>query len=324
MAYVPYSGKKRELRSPLLVLYQKELADHLRSKRFYLVFALLLLTTITSLFGAVSNLSREVAGGSEFIFLRIFTTSGDNIFSFATFIAFLGPLAGITLGFDAINNERALGTLSRLSSQPIYRDAIINAKFLAGTAVIFIIVAALVLFVCGAGLVLIGIPPGTEEVFRIIAFAILSAIYICVWLAASVIFSVISKHAATAAIAGISIWLFLSLFIGLVARAIANAIYPLRGIEGLANLERNFALNVALNRISPYFLFNEAATTILNPRTRSIGLVTLDQLSGAIDSSLSFGQSLLLVWPHIAAMTALVMLGFAFAYVNFMRQEIRA
>ena len=73
---------------------------------------------------------------SEFLFLKLFTTSGNSIYSFATFIAFLGPLVGITLGFDAINNERSQGTLNRLAAQPIYRDSIINAKFLAGATVI--------------------------------------------------------------------------------------------------------------------------------------------------------------------------------------------
>lgn len=50
----------------------------------------------------------------------------------------------------------------------------------------------------------------------------------------------------------------------------------------------------------------------------------MSQYSGAVASSLSFGQSLLLIWPHIVVMIALVMAGFAIAYINFMRQEIRA
>ena len=41
--------------------------------------------------------------------------------------SFLGPLFGIMLGFDAVNNEQSEGTLNRLAAQPIYRDTIINA-----------------------------------------------------------------------------------------------------------------------------------------------------------------------------------------------------
>ena len=85
-------------------LFRKELADHLNSRRFFLMFALLLLASTASLAGAVSTL-REAESG-EGLFLELFTTSSSYIYSFATFLAFLGPLAGIALGFDAINNER--------------------------------------------------------------------------------------------------------------------------------------------------------------------------------------------------------------------------
>lgn len=310
--------------SGLKALYRKELADHLNSKRFYLIFALLFLTATASLAGAVSNLSGAVSESSEFIFLKLFTTGGSSIYSFATFVAFLGPLAGITLGFDAVNNERSQGTLNRLAAQPIYRDSIINAKFLAGASVIGMIVLTLGLYISGMGLLLIGIPPSVEEVLRITAFLLLAWVYICVWLALSVIFSVVCRHAATAALACISIWLFLSLFMSLVASGIAGMVYPLDGSEGFANMMSNYELNLALNRVSPYYLFSEAASTILNPNVRSIGVVTMASYDRAVASSLPFGESMLLIWPHLVVMAALAMAGFAAAYVSFMRQEIRA
>ena len=111
----------------------------------------MLLVTTASLIGAVSNLSDAVSESSEFIFLKLFTTSSSSIYSFATFIAFLGPLVGITLGFDSVNNERSQGTLNRLAAQPIYRDSIINAKFLAGASAIAVIVIVLGLYISGAG-----------------------------------------------------------------------------------------------------------------------------------------------------------------------------
>lgn len=281
------------------------------------------MTATASLGGAISTLSGSTES-TEFLFLSLFTTGSSSIYSFATFLAFLGPLAGITLGFDAVGSERSQGTLNRLASQPIYRDSIINAKFLAGAAVIALTVIFLGLYLSGAGILLTGAVPSGEEVARIIAFLILAVVYISFWLALSIIFSVVCRHAATAALAGISIWLFLSLFMSLVASGVANALYPLEGIEGFANILPNYQLTLGLNRISPYYLFSEAASTILNPGVRSIGVVTTTAYSGAVASSLSFGQSLLLIWPHLVVMAALVIAGFAIAYINFMRQEIRA
>ena len=83
------------------------------------------------------------------MFLRLFTTSGDGIPSFVSFISLLGPLVGLTLGFDAINGERSRGTLNLLIAQPIHRDAVINGKFLAGLTVIAGMVCALGLLISG-------------------------------------------------------------------------------------------------------------------------------------------------------------------------------
>ena len=62
----------------------------------------------------------------------------------------------------------------------------------------------------------------------------------------------------------------------------------------------------------------------LNPDVRFIGFTTTDALSGALAGTLSFGQSALLVWPHLVSRVALALLAFAVAYIAFMRQEVLA
>lgn len=299
------------------------MADHLNSNRFYLVFGLLMVAAAVSLASAANTLKESGVSSSEFLFLRLFTTSGSSVYSYATWIAFLGPLAGIVLGFDAVSNERSQGTLARLASQPIYRDSIINGKFLAGTAMLGMMMAALTLLFTAGGILLLGIAPSVEEVLRIAVFTVFSWVYLSLWLALSITLSVICRHGATAAIGAIAVWLFFSLFMSLVAGGIADLCYPLDGIEGFSNQMSNYQMELNLNRISPYYLFAEAGNTILNPSVRSIGIVTMSSYSGAVSSYLSFGQSLLLVWPHLVVMAALAMVAFAAAYISFMRQEIR-
>jgi len=307
------------------MLFRKELADHLNSKRLILIFALLIVTGAASLGGALSNLRDVISDvDSGFIFIKLFTTSGDAIYSFVTFLAFLGPLAGISLGFDAVCSERSQGTLIRLVSQPIYRDSIINAKFLAGSVTIALVVFSLGIAMGCFGLIFTGIPPSIEEICRILAFLLLTWVYISFWLGLSILFSVLCRHAATSALAAISVWLFFALFMDLVASGIANFIYPTSNIAGYENLLKNYTLNLGLNRLSPYYLFGEAAATILDPNVRTVNIVSQEQIAGAIAGYLPFGQSLLLIWPHLVAMIAFSMAGFAVAYICFMRQEIRA
>ena len=305
-------------------LYRKELADHFHSARFKVIFCLLILTSAASLYGALSEISNVTTSSSEYIFLSLYTTSGSSIPSFASFLAYLAPVAGLALGFDAINRERSQGTLNRLVSQPIHRDAVINAKFLAGATVILMMIMFLGIMVGGIGLVCIGIPPTGEELARIFVYLLLTSVYTALWLALSMLFSVVSKHAATSALITIAIWIFFTLFATMVVQIIANLIYPLDGIAGYYNMYDNYSLQLTLDRFSPYYLYCEAASTLLNPNVRTLGITTQASYSGAVASYLSFDQSVLLIWPHLTCMLALTIAAFTISYIAFMRQEIRA
>ncbi len=98
---------------------RKELADHLGSWRFAILFFVVVIAGVLATYQAGQSIRGDVAKSPEqtFVFLRLFT-SGNPI-SFVSFIAFLGPLLGIAFGFDAINSEQQRGTLGKLLSQPV-------------------------------------------------------------------------------------------------------------------------------------------------------------------------------------------------------------
>ena len=308
----------------LYALYRKELADHLRSKRFLIILALILLTSCASIYGALSGLSEAVESDPNNIFLKLFTLSGESIPSFLSFIALLGPFVGLTLGFDAINSERSEGTLNRLVSQPIYRDAVINGKFLAGATIIFIMVFSMGFVISAIGLITVGIPPTGDEVGRILSMLFFTSVYICFWLALSILFSVICRHAATSAMIVIALWIFFALFMSLVVNIIMGALYPTESVTTVGQLLDYYDLLYGLNRLSPYYLYSEAISTIMDPTVRTMNVILPQQLSGAISGYLPLGQSLLLVWPHLVGLLALTLITFAISYICFMRKEIRA
>ena len=74
------------------------------------------------------------------------------------------------LGFDAINSERSSGTLNRLIAQPIYRDSVIIGKFLAGAALISIMVISTGVLIGAVGFLKIGILPSGEELVRVAVY----------------------------------------------------------------------------------------------------------------------------------------------------------
>lgn len=326
--------KRRNIRyHSLTALYRKEMADHVTSKRFIIILLLVIAMTIASVYGAVTGITSAVKNAAidpkasfdaSYMFLKLYTTGGSSIPSYMSLIALIGPFIGLILGFDSINAEKNSGTLNRLVSQPIYRDSIIIGKFLASTTLIAVMVLSTGIAVGCAGFLTSGIKPTGEEIVRVLIFLIYTVIYICFWLAMALLFSVFTRHAATSALASIALWLFFAIFMSLLAGILANAAYPVNTeYEQAFNSLNNYNLNLNLNRISPYYLYSEAASVLMNPATRAINAVSYTQLVGALSSYLSLGQSLLLVWPHLVGLLALTFAAFTISYVGFMRQEIR-
>jgi len=308
---------------------RKELADHFNSTRFLLLFCLVFMVALVSTYMAVENIHKVLEGRTRpsHVFLLMFTTPG-RFFSLVEFVAFFGPLLGIIMGFDAINRERHLRTLGKLLSQPIYRDAVINGKFLAGVITVSIVLVSLLLLLCGMGLIALGVVPGGEEIARLGIYLIISTAYLAFWLGLAILFSILFRSLATSALASVALWIFFSFFMGFVANLTADAIRPVYNRQDIVQVMANERLAHALSLISPATLYAEATTAILDPFQRSTSrLLVVTPLEGLslerFQGPLPLDQSMFLVWPHVVLLIALTLICFGISYVTFMRQEIR-
>ncbi|HEX5171129.1 MAG TPA: ABC transporter permease [Cyclobacteriaceae bacterium] len=311
---------------PFWVIVHKEIRDHVRSWRFKILIILIALTCMGSLYTALSELPKALKPDDpegSFFFLKLFTLSDGTLPSFTLFISLLGPLLGISLGFDAINTEQNRGTLSRLMAQPIHRDYVLNAKFTAALIVISFMLFTLGFLVMGLGLIRIGIPPTAEEFWRFIFFILISIFYVGFWLNLSILFSVQFRQPATAALAGIAVWLFFTIFYQLIVNMIAKLSAPtITASPEQIQRYQYFILN--LLRIVPSQLFSDATSTLLMPSVRSLGPLSVEQLYGTVPSPLPLGQSLILVWPQLTGLIGATILCFALSYRSFMCREIRS
>jgi ABC-2 type transport system permease protein len=304
----------------------KELTDHLVSARFTVLLIILSLVAGTAVYvasGAIRDAAEE-ASATQSIFLFLFTLNTDQVPPFFGLVGFLIPVIGIAFGFDAVNGERASGTLSRLLAQPIYRDDVVNGKFVGGLAVIAITLVAMTMLVAGLGIVRLGVAPDAEGVLRLALWLGVSVIYVGFWLAFATLCSVAFRRAATSALAAIGTWLAISLFAALLVSLLAGVLAPTPSGATTDELLANARLEETLSRLSPSTLYQEATVVLLNPGVRTIGAILPEQADRAIPSTLSLDQSLLLVWPQVVALIALTTVAFAAAYVLFMRQEVRA
>jgi ABC-2 type transport system permease protein len=293
----------------MLAIIRKELADYINSMRFLVLFIVMLGLSAFALSSAYQGI--RGAGTEGFIFLRLFTMEPNTIqgefafyFIYTYFLPLIFiPLVGIMLGFDAISRERTSGTLSRIISQPVYRDSVINGKFIASIIILTIMLATSILLIGGYGLRMIGVPPSGEEIIRLFIFLINMLIFGTFWIGLSMLFSVIFRNMASSIISSLVIWLLLSFGIYFIAKSMSDT-------------------NV-LN-YSPNWIFGQASSVVLYPSIRTLGTLSSDQIAYMLPNPLSLGQSIMVIWPYIVGMISLSAVCFAISYVVFMKQEIRA
>jgi ABC-2 type transport system permease protein len=311
-------------------IFKKELADHFSSYRFIIIFALIAMVSLITAYMVGLNIRQELEGVAKprFIFLMLFTAPGA-LFSLVQFVAFFGPLVGLIMGFDTINRERSEGTLSKLLSQPIYRDVVINGKFLAGVVMIAIIMVSIVLVITGLGLYVMGIVPGLEEIWRIIVYLIISIVYISFWLGVAMLFSILFRSTATSALAALAVWIFFSFFVTIGANILANALATDTSEADAEAVVRRAKIVKTFVLVSPMQLYSDATATIIDPMRKSsrsiISVGPLENISmSRFSGPLPLSQSLLIVIPYIISLVAITVICFAVSYTVFMRQEIRS
>ena len=306
-------------------VFAKELNDHVGSTRMRVLEILVLFIGIVTVYVAIQDI-KSITAQDRFLFLRLFTLSRDGLPSFISLLGFLIPIISISLGFDSINTEFSKRTMSRVLAQPIYRDALLFGKFLAALSTLGVGLVSLWLLVTGMGLYFLGVPPSGEEIARGLAFLMVALAYAGAWLSVAMLFSVIFRSPATSALCSLGLWMFLTILWGAMVPVIAQAIAPenlMALLYGMKSVEQ-LQLEQALSAFSPASLFSDATQAILNPSTRALGFVLPSQVQGAVAGPLPLTQSLLLAWPQITGLIALVIVMFCVTYVVFQRQEIRA
>jgi ABC-2 type transport system permease protein len=308
----------------LNVVFFRELFDHLTSVRMLVLEFLVLLFGATVVYFAAEQV-RQTTAEDPFLFMRLFSPPGQTLLSFVLVLSILVPIMAIGLGFDSVNGEYNRRTMSRILAQPIYRDALLFGKFLAGISTLAICLVTLWLLVIGFGLLRLGVPPNAEEIGRLLVFLVLSIAYAGVWLALAMLFSIVFRSAATAALVALGLWLFLALLWPALAQVLGEAISPsdIRfAMLGLPTPD-TLAWQQALARLSPGALYGEAVVSMLNPDQQSLTTL-LAQFQGRAPNPLPLDQSLLQAWPQMVSLIAGMIVLYVVGYVIFQRQEVRA
>lgn len=313
------------------VVFKKELLDHFGSKRYAILFGLILLLSIVSAYQGTDFIRNNSNAG----FLAVFSGSRFG-FSFVYSMVLFGPIVGLALGFDAINKERTSGTLSVLISQPIFRDSVINGKFLAGATALAALTLGTIGITVGIAIPMLGFGPTLGEASSILLLSALTILYLSFWLSLGVLFSVLTKKVSISTLSSVAIWLICSIMISVIATQVANALVPMpsnfrgmgRGESGVrpqdllettdfqALMQERSSIESSISKLSPTNLYSEVASSILGVTQGGRGFSM-----GFRNPTL--GQSVTASWPNVAALAVGLVVCFAISYIGFVRTEVR-
>jgi ABC-2 type transport system permease protein len=315
------------LRPGWITVAAKEFADHLTSVRFYVLLVVVAAAALIPLYFAAERIRALAsdASGAAAIFLALFTIGPEGVgfVRVDQFVGIAAPLLGLGFAFDAVNGERSQGTLPRLLSQPLHRDDVINGKFAAGLAIIALALVVMIAIISGFGLLRLGITPDPSEVVRLLAWLVVTMLYVALWLAFGLFLSVVIRRAATSALVGFGVWLFVAMpFVGPLLVSLLGQIVA----AGATTAAEAGEVQQFLLRLLPSQLYAESTLALLNPSLTTVNAGDLfsPQLRQQLPTLLSVEQSLLLIVPHLVVLSALTIGCFALAYARFMRQEVRA
>ena len=178
---------------------------------------LVVLIAIGAVYAAIQQI-KATTSEDPFLFLRLFTTARSRCRP-SYRCSRSSPLMAIGLGFDAVNGEYNRRTLSRILSQPIYRDALAARQIPRRARHAGDRLVTLWLLIIGLGLLCSACRRAARRSPAASPSSSSRSPMAASGSRSRMLFSVIFRSAATAALVALGLWLFLTVLWPVLAKA---------------------------------------------------------------------------------------------------------
>ncbi|KKG12479.1 ABC transporter permease [Methanosarcina sp. 2.H.T.1A.6] len=290
----------------MFVIAQKEFADNIWSPRFAIL--VLVFTTI------VFSLSYGSGIGPE----------GNSIsrgyLDISHIVSLFLPFMGIALGFDAISKERESGSLSVLMTHPIYRDDIIAGKTLGAMITLILVVFISIFTVLGTILLASGTELSSPILNRLVIFAILTYLYLSIFLSLGILSSIVTKNATKSLVYNIAIWVVLCIVFGMICATTASIVTDHKPTD-LDNNERFLGLNADIQKLTPAHHY---AMAVSGSPSLSWGGVSSERpnVRGIFDMEYTLKQWWNDLWINVLILIITPIFLIIIAFITFLRQDV--
>lgn len=208
---------------------EKELADSFSSRRFILLLLLFLGISLGSVYMGLDSYQSQMDNFRNSGLYGHIPEKPSLVEVFEPMFNMNMPLAAallaLLLSYNAISGERESGTLAVLLSYPVYRDEVINGKFLANAFTLSI--ALLIAFTASSGFAIFmtGEVPTYAQLVRIWSIWLGTIVYMGFFLSLGTLFSTVFRSSWRALIAS-AVILAVFLATPMIAGQAANMLYP--------------------------------------------------------------------------------------------------
>lgn len=325
-----------------LIIAKKEFRDFLSSRHFWAVYFIFTLIILASAYQGAHTYNQKVEKYEEELRKAeetpqaLYRMDGPEPSILSAFrrlphyIALVGSILAIMVGFDAVSRERDRGTLQVLLSYPTYRDAVINGKFLGRAGALILACTFTLILGIGVAIGLTNPPLGSVEIARIASFMLVAGLYLSAFLLIAMLLSVVFRDSISSMATGIILWSASVYLLTPISKVIATLVYPIprsMSLTGLSeakkqavkeNVMNHYALVDKISTASPSYSFQKLGNYILNPHAKGLTIRFPSQ-----GEPLPLTESLNMAWPSIAIILGLTVAVFVASYILFMRQDVK-
>ncbi|NPE27827.1 ABC transporter permease [Methanococcoides sp. SA1] len=222
----------------ICIIAKKEFFDSIKSRAFMIVFGIFLVLMLTSSISGITEYNSQLVQYQKIISDLENIESGGLFLSFPEpelisvlfgniipNIAIMGAILAIMLGYNAISGEKERGNLQLLLSYPLYRDDVINGKFLGKISVLVMTLAITSLLSISVAMMM-GLDLTTDDLVKLVLFMGVSIVYLITFLGISIFFSTISKNETSSMLNSFMFWIFSAILVTSISGLVADSIVP--------------------------------------------------------------------------------------------------
>ncbi|WEL19398.1 ABC transporter permease [Candidatus Nanohalococcus occultus] len=286
----------------------QEVSNYFSSRKFLLVLGIFTIFCLGSVYVGYDNYQSSLerfASGNTY---GEAPSPPELIEVFTPLISFNFPLAAgllaIILSYDAISGEREKGTFELLLSYPVYRDEVINGKFIASGFMVALCLLFSLMASSGLAIYLTSKIPGVSDIIRLGLVWVGTSTYMFFFLGLGVLTSTALKTSWRSLIASafiLLVFVAMPLLSNLVAGFVVDS-----GPEAENVYERRQVFSESVSKYSPSVAYTEYSKKVMAMETEN------STLRESFNSSVG----------NLIYLLGVTMVSFMLSYLFFMRQDI--